>query len=472
MFNKHFISNLVYAFGSQFISLTLSLIMSLIVPKFIGITEFGYWQLFIFYSSYIPFLQFGLNDGIYLINGGKSKKQLDLNSIKSQFIIGVVFETVMALIMIGITLSIDELNVDRKFILIQTAINFVIFCAANYLGYIFQAINDTKTFSISIILNRVSFIIFLFAMVLSRYNNYYFIIVGYNVAQVISLVYCIYKGRYIFQAKFLTSSRTLKDILETTNVGIKLMLANIASMLILGISRYLVDWNWGINEFSEFSFAITLTNFFLMFINQFSMVMFPSLKVMNMKGQKKYYSLIDDILTIALPVVFLCYFPAKLFLNMWLPQYENSIYFFGIALPLCTLNGKMSILYNTFFKVRREEKSLLIINLITLLISGTTSLLSVFYFDSIELLLMSIVLSMLIRNLISDYYLKKVLIINNFSAIIDSLFIFVYIYSISIFNNDEFSFIFVLCVYCVYILFNFKKIKIAMMKLNSKGNNK
>lgn len=66
-----FIKNILYAFLAQGIALFLSVLMSLIVPKILGVEQYSYWQLFIFYTGYVGFFHFGLNDGVYLRLGGQ-----------------------------------------------------------------------------------------------------------------------------------------------------------------------------------------------------------------------------------------------------------------------------------------------------------------------------------------------------------------------------------------------------------------
>ena len=68
--------NIVYAFGSQSIQLLRSIIVSLLVPKMMGIQEFGFWQLFIFYTQYGGFIHLGLIDGILQRNGGRLYEKL------------------------------------------------------------------------------------------------------------------------------------------------------------------------------------------------------------------------------------------------------------------------------------------------------------------------------------------------------------------------------------------------------------
>lgn len=67
-------SNMATAFLAQGVSFLASVAMSLLVPKVLGVTAYGYWQLFVFYTSYSGFFLLGLNDGIYLIRGGHSAR--------------------------------------------------------------------------------------------------------------------------------------------------------------------------------------------------------------------------------------------------------------------------------------------------------------------------------------------------------------------------------------------------------------
>ena len=48
------------ALGAQGLAFMCSVIMTLIIPKILGVESFGYWQLFIFYSSYVSYFQIGL----------------------------------------------------------------------------------------------------------------------------------------------------------------------------------------------------------------------------------------------------------------------------------------------------------------------------------------------------------------------------------------------------------------------------
>lgn len=88
---KKLISDLLTAFGAQGVSFICSVVTTLLVPKILGVEEFAYWQLFVFYTSYVSFFQLGLNDGIYLQHGGESRDAIDKSLIRSEFNVGASY---------------------------------------------------------------------------------------------------------------------------------------------------------------------------------------------------------------------------------------------------------------------------------------------------------------------------------------------------------------------------------------------
>lgn len=66
------IKNISYSFSANLISLLISAFMVMFVPKLLSVNDYGLWQLFLFYYSYLGFLHFGWEDGIYLRYAGKS----------------------------------------------------------------------------------------------------------------------------------------------------------------------------------------------------------------------------------------------------------------------------------------------------------------------------------------------------------------------------------------------------------------
>ena len=63
------LSNASYAVASNLIQLIISTLVILVLPRLIGVEEYGFWQLYLFYVSYVGFAHLGWIDGIYLKYG-------------------------------------------------------------------------------------------------------------------------------------------------------------------------------------------------------------------------------------------------------------------------------------------------------------------------------------------------------------------------------------------------------------------
>ena len=61
-----FLYNFSFVFGAQVLVLIISVLRALILPKFLPVEGFGYWEVYWFYTSYVGIFCLGYNDGIYL----------------------------------------------------------------------------------------------------------------------------------------------------------------------------------------------------------------------------------------------------------------------------------------------------------------------------------------------------------------------------------------------------------------------
>lgn len=466
MKSSKFIRNLFYAFGAQFISLILSALMSLVVPKMLGIEDYSFWQLFIFYCGYSGFLHFGLVDGIYLKYGGKEYNKLDFPLIGSQFLLSLVVQLIIA-ICIVIMATDYGLEKERLFVVYGTLVYMIIYNASAFLGYIFQSVNQTKKYSISIMIDRTFFIIIVLTALFRNISDFHFFVNFYIVSKVAALLYCMYSGKNIIFAKKMINRRVFKEMLINISIGSKLLVANIASALILGIGRLFIDDVWGVTAFGKISFALSMTIFFLQFISQVSMVLFPALRQIDKEQLRDLYNYIRNGLSIFLPIIFIFYIPMKIILSIWLPQYRESLEYMALLLPLCTFDGKMQMLCNTYFKVLRKENLLLLFNVLTALISLVLCAIGAYVINSINIIIIFMVLSIAFRSVLSEIYLAKVLGVKiKKSLILESIIVIIFITATWYFN-DLFAML-ILCIsYFFYLLVN-KKIVLEVMNKTRK----
>ena len=398
--------NLLVAFGAQGISMLASIVMSLLVPKVLGVYEFGYWQLFIFYASYVGFFHFGLNDGIYLLNGGEARERIDKSAIRSQYYTATLLQLVLACLIVIFTIIYIQES-ERSFVLICFSIYMVICNLASYLGFVFQAMNETRLFSFSVVLDRLAFLVPLLAMVVLRVSDFRPYVVAYLVSKTISLAWCCWEARDILSAPPLGAAESVRESVASIRVGFKLMVANVADMLILGVARALVDAAWGIEAFGRVSFSLSLVNFFITFVTQASMVLFPALRQSGEGERRAVYRGMRDAMEAAFPAVYALYFPMAWLLSAWLPQYAESMRWLAVLLPVCVFNTKMDVCCTTYFKVLRRERTLLAVNVVTVAASAVTSLVGVFALGSLEAVLVGAVCCIAARSAWSELALDR-----------------------------------------------------------------
>lgn len=405
---KSILSNLSVAIVAQGVSVVLSIVSSLLVPKILGVEEYGYWQLFLYYISYVGFFHLGLNDGVYLIFGGTPRDKIDKRTINSQFWFGFAFQAVFAAVIV-IVASTGAFGADRGFVLFWTAVFIVLQNLMSYLGYVFQAMNETKLFSYTTIVERLSFLVPLVMLLIIRDTSYKPYVYAYFFSCSVGLVYCIYYARDFFSAGLLPVGDAVREGLGSVRVGIKLTLANTASTLILGATRSIVDMVWGISAFGQLSFSISIVNFILNFIMQVSMVLFPALRQGNEEELKSFFVNSRDITDLLLPAFYILYFPVVWILGLWLPQYLESFQFFAYLIPVCVFDGKMNVISTTIFKVKRKETLLLVINFVTVGVSALGSFIGAYLLHSAIFAIISAVIAIVGRSSFSELYIARML---------------------------------------------------------------
>lgn len=457
-------TNMIFAFTSQGVSFLISILMSLIVPKFLDVEAYGYWQLFIFYVTYIGFFHFGLNDGLYLKLGGVDYQEMDHAEIGSQLKVSVLFQALLgAVIVISAAFLTDD--PDRLYVIVAFAVYMVFGNAASFIGFIFQAANQTKVFSIADMIMKVSFICMLIALLFSHVYDFRVFIVCYTAGMILSVVFYAYCGRSLLFSRFRGLSATVKQIFENIGIGIKLLIANLAGMLILGIGRLVIDGVWGIENFGQISFSLSLTNFFLLFMYQVSVVLFPALRQTDGACQERYYGEIDDFLSILLPMILLFYIPIKKLLLLWLPQYASSLDYLAILLPLCLFDGKMQLLCSTYFKVLRKEKMLLYVNIAACLFSLVLCCIGGFVLQSIDAIVLSMLIAVTLRYVLSEIYLAKVFQRHYGKGLLSELLLVGTFVGVSWFLPAWLSFVIVLLLYGVYLVYHKKETQKVFARL-------
>lgn len=467
MNKKNILKNLSYVFSTNFISLGLSTMLTFIVPKIIGISEFSYWQLYVFYASYVGMLHLGLPDGVYLLLGGKDYEEINKEKYGALFFLYAFFQLIFSFIIFILyrTLFFES---DKYFVVISTLIVMVILNLRIYLLYILQATNRIKDFSVISIMEKIVFVITLIFFIILKSSTYKWLIFLDVTSKLVSTIYALYIMRDLIKFKNINISNlfeTKNTFLETINIGSKLLVSNLASMLIIGIIRFGIEINWDIETFGQVSLSLNISNLLMVFINSIGIVIFPLIKKLSKSQLSNYYTMIRENLISVMFIFLMFFFPLKAFLFWWLPDYRSSIIYMGILFPICLYEGKMSLLVNTYMKSLRMERTLLKVNIISLVISLLLMYTSIFLFSNLIFAVSSIVIVLGFRSNYSEYLLSRTLEINlTKNLILETVMVFIFIISNSFFSNGWLIYIISLILYIAFNKNNKKLIKKYIQK--------
>lgn len=455
---RNILENITYTFTANILTMLISIIMTLILPKFLGVTDYSYYQLYIFFISYVGFFHFGWIDGIYLKIGGMEYNDLEKSNYVTQFWMLNVLEIIIAAI-ISIFALFTIKNIDKSFVLISTSVCGVITILRTYLLFILQSTNRIKEYAKYTRVDRFIYFALVIVFLFLGFKNYKIILYIDVFSKLVALVLCANKMKDIVFGKLNISKNTLLEIFENISIGIKLMLANIASTLIIGVVRFGIQKNWDIETFGKISLTLNISNLLMTFINAVAVIMFPLLRREEESNLPKIYVILRNTLMIFLYMMLIFYYPLKLILSTWLPQYADSLRYIALLFPICIYESKMSMLINTYLKSFRKEKSMLIINTISLILSLILTILSVFILNNLTLAILSIVFLLGFRCVIGELVLTKIMNILIYKDIIlETVLTAIFIIS-SWFINNMFCSIIYTCFYSIYVFIKRKDIK-------------
>lgn len=457
-------SKFSYSFLANIFSALTSVVLILILPKYMSMEDYGIWQLFMFYFSYVGFFHFGWLDGIYLRYGGAYYNELNKKIFGGQFFLLAVM-LVSECILINLILDSGIVkDANLIFVIKITSIAGVFVNLFTFVNFIYQLSNKIKEYARNIIFERIitiALILFCIIFQKTRYNEIIYIKLA---SSLILMCYSIYSIRDLV---LLEKDKLFNSIIEASNnisVGSKLMLANIAGMLILGIIRFGISQEWDIVTFGKVSLTLNISNFLMVFISAVSIVLFPILKRINQDRLAEIYLLLRNILSYSLLAMLITYYPLTILLLYWLPKYSDSLVYMGLLLPICVFESKLQMLVNTYLKSLRQEALMLKINFVSVVFALLMTYVTVVLFHNLKLAILSIVVNFAFRLLLAEYFIEKLLSLKLRKDSIEELIVVSSFIFINV-HESTYGILIYLAVYLIYALINKKQIKETVKKI-------
>lgn len=401
-----FTRNFSYTFFANILSLLISVVVSFVIPKLVSVENYGYYQLYVFYTSYVGVSYLGLCDGIYLRIGGEYYENLDKRLYGTQFRLLGLFEIVFYALFFCV--SVPLLNdANKRAVIGLMCVAAVALCLRWFTTFILQATARIKEYALITVSERILYVFTAIPLVAAGHRGFKLLITADVAAKYVSMLISLWFCRDIVAARPLPIKTVAPEIKENISAGFRFMLAELSDMLIIGVVRFGIQNRWDVATFGKVSLTLSISNLLLTAINAVSTVLFPTLRRTAGEKLPMLYKIMQTVLSVIVLGAFILYCPIKTVLSAWLPRYAESIRLAAILFPVCLYQSKTSLLLNTYYKTMRLENLLMKCNIAALLLSVVFTAVSVYLLNSVTAAMFSILLVLVFRCILGEVMLSR-----------------------------------------------------------------
>lgn len=399
-FTRHFL----LVFGSQLVVLASGLIKALVVPVVLGVSDYGYWQIYVFYTVYVGVFTLGHNDGIYLKYGGYRFDDLPFATLRASNMMHL-FLLALGAAMIAV-FAASATDSQRALVFFAVAANIVVLGTTSNISLSLQAANRMKGFAFLNAADKIFFTIALLALFDPQLRTFWFLIAVDLIGKTAVLAALLFRYRQLYVGPFAGIVVAWVEFCENLRSGIQLMVANLSGMLVLGVGRIIIEYFGSLDSYSYYAFSISLANVVLMSVTAMSVVIYPSLKRQDKTSYNRYFETTNEAYSVFSLLMLSSYFAALAFISLIATSYAPVIEFLNVIFVITVLQGKMQLVNNTFYKALRLEGPMLRANLVSLAIATGLSTLGYALTHSLQAIAYATLLTMLFRVYASEIYLR------------------------------------------------------------------
>lgn len=404
------IKNIFHVFVSNGIGFLISALVTFVAPKVLGVSSYGYFQLYIFYTSYITCLHFGWADGLFLKLGGSYYDKLDKNALRKQVWLYNLWSGLLSVILFSVVLCMNN-EFGKEVVLLFSCVNLLITLPRTLFQIILQSTNRIREYATLLMLEKIVYLAGAVLCFVAR-GSFVWLILADLAGKGVSCIYSFVQCRDLLVLLPKDLQGAFGEIADNIKVGVKLTISNFSSMLINGVVRFSIEKTWDVETFGRVSLTMSVSNLLMLFIRAVALTMFPILRRTEEEQLSEIYTTMRTCLMVPLLGMLVFYYPARVILSAWLPQYADSLVYMALLFPMCVFESKMSMLIETYMKTLRKEKWLLLVNVTTVSLSVVITLITTYWLHNLDLAVASIVFLLAFRCVFAELLLSTVLDVN------------------------------------------------------------
>ena len=404
------LENVARAVGANVFSLTLSTALVLVVPRMVGVADYGYWQLYSFCLSWVGVLHFGWIDGVYLKVAGTSYDTLDFRKLGTQFWCCLVW---MCLLGVGVAAygisAPGGMDPELSILFVLLGPGIVLVCSNTFLNFTLQATGRITEYAKITVIERSVFACLVLSSVAMGLRDFYYLLGAEIAARSTSFIYLTVQCPEIAKLPVEVSKSDLREIADNVRVGFKLLIANLASLGVIGVARLMIQLKWGVDAFGQLSLVLGVSSLGIAFVSAVAIVAFPLLRRASVPSLPGVFVAIRSVLTYSALAAMLAYFPLREFLSTWLSAYADGLRYLVLLFPLCLYEGKMALLVSSFWKAMRKERLMARLNLAAVAFATIWSAVAAFVFGSLDLCVLGIIVTVALRSMVGEALVGRTL---------------------------------------------------------------
>lgn len=401
---------LIYSIG-QALFLIFGLVQSLIIPKYLSTADYGYWQLFLLYMTYVGILHLGFLDGILVRWAGK-----EFADIKQEIPVAFRFLLLEQFLVVGV-LALVLIAIDLPFLEIGLAVlaNAIIVNTLTFFIFTAQAVKRFKLVT-AVNISRGAFfllmVLWLFAGGKFGYEDLYLatIVTG----SILLILFALHLRSSLFSQKSPESEKSLRKYgKENISIGLFVLLGNFTAVLLMTVDRLTVSSFFPIAQFAQYTFAMSMCAVVIMFVQAVSLVFFPYLSGSSSELRARAYQMLRPAITIFWAGALVMYFPFTAWVEFYLPHYTASLPLMAILLCMIGFSSQIQILHVNFFKVYRKQRLYFTLAGISLVCAVALYLLAATLFGTLTSIAITAVISSLLWYLLNEFALRRFVFMDN-----------------------------------------------------------
>lgn len=406
-FGRRLTSGFSWVLAGNVLYMASAALLVLALPKVVSVAEFGMWQLYQLYVVYFGYVTFGYTDGVYLRLGGRRYADLPARRLAG----GIVQLAVLDLAALAtlVVLVARSQQGDKGLLIVLAGVSAVFYVPRTLVTVVLQITGRARAFALATITERLVLVLGVGLALLLGLHDVGLFIACDLAGKVVGLVVALVIARSAFLARPDLEWASVREFLADCGAGTFVLVANLAAVLINGVVRLAIEDRWGIELFGQVSLAFQFTTMFMVLVNSVSISVYPHLRNLDRAQYAGAYAALRSRFVTPLVLSLGLYFPLAWALRLWIPDYDEAVFFLALLFPLSVYETKSRGLSVVFLKALRCERMMAAISVACLGLTGVLTWGAVYVWDNVTAAVFVIAVVAAVRSIVSEVVVHRLI---------------------------------------------------------------